>query len=299
MSTNPEKLADLYTEYKPLLFTLAYRMLGSVSDAEDIVQDTFMQVQHRVSLEQVKHIKAYLCKITTHRCLDKLRSAQKQRESYIGPWLPEPLIADQLSPDPAQQYEQNETISFAMLTLIETLTPVERAVFILREAFDMPYEDIAEMLEKKPDSIRKILSRLRPKLKGIQPMPSPQEADPLIQQFLYAAQTGDMEGMLSLLAEDARLYSDGGGKVSAATKPIVSRENILRFLAGLGQKQMQQPEVYRAIPAIVNDSIGLIILESGQVSSVFAFQATNMAIQTIYIVRNPDKLTHLSGRSWF
>lgn len=285
----------MYQQYKPLLFSLAYRMLGTVSDAEDIVQDVFLHAQQPGRLEQVEQVKAYLCKMTTNRCLDTLKSAQKKREVYTGPWLPEPLLVSEH--DPLNQFIHDETISYAMLTLLENLTPVERAVFILREAFELPYDLIAEVTGKSPQHCRKILSRLRPKLSQASNDKSGaisrEKAEALIEQFLYAARTGDLEGMIQMLSHEAVLVSDGGGKVSAAQHPITTPQRIAGFLAAIAEKTLQQPDRFCIASHSINGSMGLLIMEDDAVSNVFSFSFQHDKIAAIYIVRNPDKLTHL------
>lgn len=284
---------QLYEQYRPLLFSLAYRMLGTVSDAEDIVQDVFLHAQQPGRLDQVEHVKAYLCKMTTNRCLDVLTAARTKREVYTGPWLPEPLLVSEQ--DPLDQYVCDETISYAILILLEKLTPVERAVFILREAFELPYDSIADVIGKSPQHCRKILSRLRPKLSQEHPMKTahPEKAEALIGQFLTAARTGDMDGMVRMLGREAVLYSDGGGKVSAALHPIESPQRIAAFLAALTNKTLQEPDRYRIVPHRINGTVGLLIEEDGAVSSVFSFSFHSEKITAVYIVRNPDKLAHL------
>lgn len=291
---DPARFNQLYQQYKPLLFSIAYRMLGTVSDAEDIVQDVFLHAQLPGRLDNVEHVKSYLCKMTTNRCLDVLKAAHTKREVYTGTWLPEPLLVSEQ--DPLHEYVHDETISFAILTLLDKLTPVERAVFILREAFELPYETIADTVGKSPQYCRKILSRLRPKLlqrNSSKTAASPEEAETILRHFLHAAKTGDMDGMIRLLGNEAVLYSDGGGKVSAALRPITSPQRIAAFLSALTKKALQQPSRYQIIPQRINGSAGLLIMEDGAVSNVFSFSFQRQQISAVYIVRNPDKLAHL------
>ncbi|HEY9898759.1 MAG TPA: RNA polymerase sigma-70 factor [Pantanalinema sp.] len=282
-----------YTRYKPMMFSLAYRMLGQVTDAEDIVHDVFAQL-YRETPSDVRQPKAYLCKITTNRCLDLLKSARKQREAYVGPWLPEPLLTE--AEDPALHVLKDEGVSYALLALMESLAPVERAVFILRVAFEFDYAFIGDLVQKSEDNCRKILSRVKKKLAGQHPAAppaSPAADDALIRQFLHASRTGDMAQILHLLAEDATLYSDGGGKNRSAIRPIISRGYVARFLAWIASQYTGEGAIsLRSIH--VNGQQGLLVLENGHPQTVFAFDVQAGQVRSIFVVRNPDKLRHLS-----
>ncbi|MFC4077767.1 RNA polymerase sigma-70 factor [Salinithrix halophila] len=286
-------LEQLYEDYQSLLFHLAYRMLGSVSDAEDIVQDVFLTL-HQQDVHKIHHVKAYLIKTTTNRCLNVLGSARRKREEYIGPWLPEPLIDPQ---EPAAITEQNESISYAFLVLMEKLSPMERAVFILREGLRFEYETIAEMLDKTAPNCRKIMSRAKQKLPEESPVISPQQkTTPLIEAFIDAANTGNFQSFIRMLVEDASLISDGGGKVRAALKPILGRLRILRFLEGVSQKGAFQGNF---LPISLNGEPSLLFIKEGQTTVAFCFAREPGAskVAHIYVVMNPDKLKKLQGVS--
>lgn len=317
VSVDREKL---YGEYRPLLFSLAYRMLGTVSDAEDVVQDVFLRLEEK-PLGDKEHMKAYLCKMTVNRCLDILKRLRLQRELYIGPWLPEPIAIE--ADDPAAAYLHGEGVSFAILLLLETLDPVERAVYILREAFAFDYKAIAEATGRSEAACRQTMTRLRPKIAAAQPpeglMPTA-DAEPLVLQFLHAARTGDLTGMLELLHPDASLRSDGGGKVSAAVRPIVGANAVSAFLGGLARKfagaadspgtpeLSQQPGIpyisqsaasgpaakFGLLP--MNDQPGLVFMVDGQPDTALLIESSAGRICAVYIVRNPDKLEQI-GRA--
>jgi RNA polymerase sigma-70 factor (ECF subfamily) len=315
-------MEQIYASYKSLLFSLAYRMLGSVMDAEDIVQETFLSL-NRVEPEHITNMKAYLCKMATNRCIDRLRSAQKQREVYIGPWLPEPLVTEfsygnggngEGSNDPVHVSMQNESLSTAYLLLLQQLSWVERAVFLLREVLQYDYDEIAGIVGKSSANCRQIFHRAKRSLGGQQPhlegegmtaspvdpaaataaiTPVPAHNDrahALANQFVQALAAGDMSTLLKVLSADAALYSDGGGKVTAAVHPILGAERITRFLAGLLGKL---PAGFSYKTAVVNGLPGIITYVDGNSSSVFSLHIEGDCITAIYIVVNPDKLMHI------
>jgi RNA polymerase sigma-70 factor, ECF subfamily len=293
MPIEPFDLKELYQTYRPLLFSLAYRMLGSVMDAEDMVQDTFAALG-KVSREGVGNIKAYLCKMLTNRCLDQLRSARQKREVYIGPWLPEPLVWNDEN-DPLAAVLSRDNLSLACLTLMERLTPIERAVFLLREVFDFEYAEIAGVVGKAESNCRKIFSRVKQKLAAELPEHTPDYArdQELLAGFVEGIATGNAEKVLRLLAADAVLYSDGGGKVQGALHPIRSRDHVLRFLQGIVRISAAAPPVLQF--ATVNGSPGLVAVQDGWVETVLAIDWRDGQAAGIYIVRNPEKLGHLQG----
>lgn len=297
------ELERLYADYKPLLFSLAYRLLGSVSDAEDMVQDTFVAARTAELARGGQHVdnwKAYLCRTVTNRCLDLLKSARRKRERYVGPWLPEPIVQSLGAAeggagggDPLEATLLGETVSYAFLVLLSRLTPVERAVFVLREAFDYSYREIAEMLGKTELGCRQTYSRVRRKIQaepgGGNPRPSA-ETESIVRRFLQAAATGDMQGLIGMLAEEATLVTDGGGKLRAALHPIVGRKRVAAFLAGVAAKMAAQTEV-RAVT--VNGAAGLLIVApDGPTVTAFEPDPDGRCLR-IYMVRNPDKLTTL------
>ncbi|MFS0870750.1 RNA polymerase sigma-70 factor [Paenibacillus xylanilyticus] len=296
-----------YSMYRPLLFSIAYRMLGSVTNAEDLVQDTFVTLQQKAMDEEeenIRDLKAYLCKIVTNRCLDYLKSAKAKREVYIGPWLPEPLLQEYtMTPastgaegmDPLHTIELEDTVSYAFLVILERLTPVERAVFILREAFVFEYDVIADFLDKKESACRKMFSRLKRKIENESEMEwvANVKSEQLALRFLHAATTGEMEDLLQLLSEDVTLYSDGGGKITAAVKPIISNQRVLAFIEGLIAKG-DGLESVRIVK--VNGQPGLLIKVSIEASpTIVSLAFKNGRVQEIYVMRNPDKLRHVKS----
>ena len=287
----------LFTEHRPLLFGIAYRMLGRVVEAEDAVQETFLRWQKQ-NPAAVQTPKAWLIATLTRLCIDQLRSVQRQREDYVGIWLPEPFLNDDhtpSAPSPADTAALGDSLGMAFMLLLEKLTPLDRAVFLLREAFDRDYSEIASIVGKSEAACRQIVSRARTQL-ALTPRPSDAVADvartePLVARFTEACRTGNLNELLALLTEDAVLYTDGGGKVKSRLKPIVSALYASRFLAGIS------PHVFREAisrPTVVNGHPGMIQRRPNGVLTVnaFAFDATGTHIRAIYIVSNPEKLTH-------
>jgi RNA polymerase sigma-70 factor (ECF subfamily) len=285
---------ELYLTYKPLLFSLAYRMLGTVADAEDMVQDTFLSLE-KIPQENIRNVKAYLCKILTNRCLDFLKSARRQREVYVGPWLPEPLVFREDENGPMEQVINQDRLSIAYVTLMETLSPPERAVFILREVLDFSYREIAEIVGKEEAACRKVFSRVKNKLERDLPEQTvPYERHKqLLGAFLQAIHREDTTSLLELLSADAVLYSDGGGKVPAAIHPILSRERVIAFLLGIAKKA---PADLHMEIANVNGEPGAILYAGKAVDSVLSLRFGGERIEEIYIVRNPDKLQRITYR---
>ncbi|MCD9020867.1 RNA polymerase sigma-70 factor [Cohnella silvisoli] len=285
----------LYQAYKPLLFSLAYRMLGSVMDAEDIVQEAFLYWSE-VEPQQVENEKAYLCKIVTNRCVDRLRSASKQREVYVGPWLPEPLMTDILDRgSPSSVYLHKESLSTAYLLLLQQLTWVERAVFVLREVLQYEYDEISEIVGKSSTNCRQIFHRAKRAVSGLSDSveaerPKSESLMLRVEQFVQALASGNAGQLVSLLKADATLYSDGGGKVTAAIRPILGAERISLFLFGLMSK-MPEDFSYRIVS--VNDQPAIVSYFGTQPNNVITFQIEDGLITDIYIVINPDKLLHL------
>jgi RNA polymerase sigma-70 factor, ECF subfamily len=289
------EIVQLYTLYKPLLLSISYRMLGSLSEAEDIVHEIFTDIQE-VEIKKISNLKAYLCKMVTNRSIDYLKSAKKNREVYMGPWLPEPLIIEDKN-DPLTSVLQHDQLSYALLSLMEQLNPIERAVFVLREAFDYKFEEIASFVGKEESNCRKVLSRVRKKLHlngDFQSVKKEQteEVSNLIHQFIYASNTGNSDELIRLLCEDAVLYTDGGGKVTAAINPIVTSRRIVQFILGLLKKYSKDPSLKVQMKNI-NGQSGIIIESDVEPSSVVCFDIDNNQVQQIFIIRNPDKLKHL------
>jgi RNA polymerase sigma-70 factor (ECF subfamily) len=292
-----DEVRALYREHRPLLFSLAYRMLGIVSDAEDVVQDVFSHLND-VNLSSIANKKAYLCKMITNRCLDVLKSARKKRETYVGHWLPEPLPCDlrEGGEDPQQSMVHREMVSYAVLALLQQLNPVERAVFFLREAFAFDYGEIASMLNKTAANCRKIHSRAKAKIAMEQSrrLHEPENTDAVVTAFLKAARSGEVEPFARLLAEDAVLYSDGGGRVPAAIRPIETRERILRFLFGLVRKAEEMALSLEMRPIRINGETGVIIRNQEEIFGIMAFQLRGGRAASVFLLRNPEKLKPLS-----
>ncbi|WP_442601438.1 RNA polymerase sigma factor SigJ [Paenibacillus sp. KN14-4R] len=278
-------MIELYEQHKGLLFRLAYQLTGSVSDAEDAVQDVFVKL-HSVDPEKLTEPKAFLCKMVTNHCLDQLKSAKRRREQYVGPWLPEPLSFD-------ESYDTvvlDDTLSYAMLVLLERLTPAERIVFVLREALSFDYPAIAELTGKSEMNCRKLMSRARRKMGVSEGDLEHSEAveQEWMHQFLAALSKGRADTVMSLLAEDAVLLSDGGGKVFAAIRPIQTREVVAKFLLGLMRKEANKNASFELVTC--HNETRVMIRFDGSITSVVHFFLKNGLLQNIYIVSNPDKL---------
>ncbi len=276
-----------FEQYRPLLFSIAYRMLGSVADAEDIVQEAYLRWRE-VPEAEVRSPKSYLSAVVTRLSIDRLRSARAQREEYVGPWLPEPLLSE-AAEDAGDMTGLDESLSMAFLVVLESLNPVERAVFLLREVFDYDYEEISRIVGKSEDNCRQIAHRARQSVAARRPRfeRSPEEEERLTQQFLDACTSGDLEGLISLLSEDVTLWSDGGGKVAAAPYPIHGPERVARFLLGVLRTV---PPGFSARPARVNGAPGVVGYVDGHPTSVVALDAAGGRLHSIRIVVNPDKL---------
>ncbi|MBB6671206.1 RNA polymerase sigma-70 factor [Cohnella nanjingensis] len=287
---------QVYDAYKPLLFSLAYRMLGSVMDAEDISHEAFIAL-NASDPAAIRNVKAYLCRIVTNRCLDTLKSARHRREVYVGPWLPEPLLTEK--DGPYQALARHESLSTAYLLLLQQLSAVERAVFLLREALGYEYDEIAEIVGKSAANCRQIFHRARRGLAEHRPSSEESGASAstmndqlarLIGQFVQALSTGDTGLLLSTLSADAAAYSDGGGKVHAALRPILGRDRVAIFIAGVYAKQ-SAGSTYRQ--AVVGGEPGIVTYADGKPVTVLTFRAEQGRIADIYIVINPEKLTRV------
>ncbi|NJL41818.1 MAG: RNA polymerase sigma-70 factor [Leptolyngbyaceae cyanobacterium SM1_4_3] len=281
---------DEFNQYRPLLFAIAYRMLGTVTDAEDMVQETFLRWQ-RTESETVKSAKTYLTTIMTRLCIDYLRSARVQREQYIGTWLPEPMLT-QISSAPADLLELADSLSIAFLTVLERLSPLERAVFLLRDVFEYDYDEISQMVGKSPTNCRQILRRAKQHLTAERPRfpASPQQQEQITAQFLEASTQGNLPDLLLLLAQDVTYCSDGGGQVLAALKPLHGNRKVARFLWAIHQKWLRHATLRLAE---INGQPGIIYVMDGTVYSAIAFELVDGRIQSIYNVRNPDKLKQI------
>ncbi|GGD97276.1 RNA polymerase sigma factor SigJ [Paenibacillus nasutitermitis] len=285
-------LETLYKAYKTPLFSLAYRMLGSVMDAEDIVQEAFLSYDQLPNANAIQNERAYLYKIVTNRCLDLLRSSAKKREMYVGPWLPEPLIEQgALETDPSDAYLQRESISTAYLLLLQQLNAVERAVFLLREIFHYSYDEIAEMIGKNSANCRQIFHRARNSIHfEPDPTPSISVAEEKVKEFVNSLMQGNTNKLLELISENVVFYSDGGGNVRAAQIPIIGIDQVIKLHQSL-LKMYEGNFSYTFLP--VNGSPGIRINIRDGIRHVYSFAFKNNQIQTIYSVANPDKLRHL------
>lgn len=279
------------------LFGLAYRMLGSVSEAEDVLQDAWLR-WHAVDPATVERPGGFLVSLVTRLCLDNLKAARNRLTDYIGPWLPEPLVREVGAagePDPAALHEQADDLSIAFLLLLERLTPAERAVFVLRESFDFSYREIAGILGKTEAACRQIERRARQRLEpdraSTVPAP-PAEHERLLQGFMNAIRSGDLQGLVTLLAEDAVLTSDGGGKANAARKPLFGADLIARFLVNLTRLAAGGTWEIRLVE--VNGRLGALNVFNGKLLSVVSLHVENGRIQRLYFVLNPDKLPELA-----
>ncbi len=281
---------EVFTVYRPVLVGLAYRMLGAVMDAEDIVQEAFLRWRQTAG-ETVETPRAYLTTIVTRLCIDHLRSARVRREQYIGPWLPEPLVGAQ--PEESPEPELADSLSLAFLVLLETLTPTERAVFLLHEVFGYAYAEIAPIVGKSDAACRQIGARARRHVDERRPRfdASPGEQERLLQRFLRTCATGDMDALIALLADDATVWTDGGGKVSAALHPIHGASNAARFLLGI---LVKAPPTMTTRFATVNGRAGVLVEIDGHVSHVLTVDSADGRITAVRIVANPEKLQRLT-----
>ena len=284
----PDVTAD---ELRPLLFSLAYRMVGGVGDAEDLVQEAYVRF-HRAP-ERVESPKAFLTTVVTRLAIDHLRSARVRRESYVGPWLPEPLVRDS-APGPAERVEQDETLSLAFLVLLERLSPVERAVYVLHELFGYGHGEIGEVVGKSSANCRQILARARRHVEQGRPRfePSRREREALLARFLDAARAGNVEALVELLAADAVSYADGGGRVRATPLPIYGAAKVARLWASVAGPD--RGEGYAVRFADVNGQPGVVVAdERGQVAGVLTLAIADGLVQSVWAVVNPDKLGHV------
>jgi RNA polymerase sigma-70 factor, ECF subfamily len=286
---------ETFNQYRPLLFSIAYRMLGTVTDAEDMVQETFLRWQ-QVTKETVKSARTYLSTITTRLCIDHLRSARVQREQYVGSWLPEPILMPK-SDDPAEQVELADSLSIAFLVMLERLSPIERAVFLLREVFEYEYDEIAQMVGKSSANCRQILRRSRQHIASQRPRfsVSQQQQEHITEQFLEASTQGNLQGLLTLLAEDVTYWSDGGGQVAAALKPLHGAMKVARFVLAIHRKWLSTA-VFHIVQ--VNGNPGIFTVVDFNVHSVTTFDIVDGHIQSVYTVRNPQKLKQICNQ-WY
>jgi len=290
---------DPVAELRPLLFSIAYRMLGSATDAEDIVQEAFLRFHRETTAgTQVESPKSYLSAVTTRLCIDHLRSARVRRESYVGTWLPEPLLTDEEDESEAERHaETADSLSMGFLVLLESLTPVERAVFLLREVFEYDYGEIASIVGKSEENCRQIAVRARRQVQAGRPRfeASKAERDELARRFVAAAAEGDVEDLVSMLAADVVAYADGGGKGFAFPKPVHGRDKVARLLQA-GAAQGRKLGVVEVRLAEINGQPGALFLDEDDVAiAAVSLDIVDGQVQTMHAVSNPEKLEHLSS----
>jgi RNA polymerase sigma-70 factor (TIGR02957 family) len=280
-------MTDPFVAHRSLLFTVAYEMLGVAADAEDVVQETWLRWAglDDDARADVRDPRAYLVRIVTRQALNRLRTVARQREEYVGPWLPEPLLT---GPDVADDVELAESVSIAMLTVLETLGPAERAVFVLREVFDVPYGEIAEAVGKSPAAVRQIAQRARRHVAARRPrvQVSRSEQEAVVERFLAALQTGDVQGLMDVLAPDVLLVSDGGGIAPAVKRPVEGHQKVATLLSAFARLV---PDA-RLATLPLNGAVGAWIDADGELSSAVTFEVEAGRITRIFVIRNPDKL---------
>ena len=281
-------------DLRPLLFSIAYRMLGTVADAEDIVQEAFLRLQRTTSDgKEVRSPRAFLTTVTTRLAIDQLRSARVKRESYVGPWLPEPVLTAG-EPGPAEVTEMADSLSMSFLVLLETLSPVERAVFLLREVFDYGYDEIAEIVDKSEANCRQIFARARKRIDEGKPRfdADREKQRELTRGFIAAAQDGEMDQLVELLAADVIFYGDGGGKARGLPRPIYGRDRVVRMFAGFHRDYARLG--VRITPTSLNGQPGTLNFDAdGRLINVFVLDISDGVIHTVRSIINPDKLGHL------
>ncbi|RBQ18769.1 RNA polymerase subunit sigma-24 [Spongiactinospora rosea] len=283
-----DSATEVFVAHRNLLFTVAYEMLGSAADAEDVLQETWLRWVD-VDQDSVREKRAYLVRIVTRQALDRLRVLGRRRESYVGPWLPEPLLT---TPDVAEDVELAESVSMAMLLVLETLQPTERAVFVLREVFDLDYDEIAEAVGRSPSAVRQLAYRARSHVAARRPRgtTSPAETRAALLAFQRALETGDLQSLLDILAPDVVALSDGGGVRHALPRPVVGIDKVARLLTVGWWKH----DVERTVELVqINGGPGLLVRVDGEIDGVLAVRLENGYVTGAYHVRNPEKLSHV------
>ncbi|MFE1023152.1 RNA polymerase sigma-70 factor [Streptomyces sp. NPDC058818] len=280
---------ETFVAHRNLLFTVAYEMLGSAADAEDVLQETWLRWAG-VDLDTVRERRAYLVRITTRQALNRLRTLGRRKESYVGSWLPEPLLT---TPDVADDVELADSVSMAMMLVLETLTPTERVVFVLREVFDLGYDEIAEAVEKSPAAVRQVAHRARAHVAARRPrgVVSRTESRDALAAFQRAVETGDLQGLLDILAPDVVLLGDGGGIKQAVLRPVRGAEKVARLMLG---GLVKQSAAVSLAPVQVNGYPALVVHLDGELDTVMAVRFDDGRITGLYAVRNPEKLSHMS-----
>jgi RNA polymerase sigma-70 factor (TIGR02957 family) len=297
LGSAPEAV-QAFEEQRPRLFAIAYRLLGSASEAEDAVQDTFLR-WHAADLEAVRSPAGWLAKVLTNLCLTRLTSARARRETYPGPWLPEPVLTAQSALGPLDRAEQRESVSLAFLLLLDRLTPPQRAVFVLREAFDYSYREIAEILDFTETNCQQLYRRARLQLAKDRPrLPQPSEASReqghrIAEEFLVAARTGDLAALERLLAADVVAWADGGGKAVAARRPVHGAPRVARYLAGWMSRDVPG---LRVVVAEVNGQPGILGVVGQELLVAVLLSVDGGRVTAVHAVANPDKLAFLAGQ---
>ena len=292
MSSNKPHEGDPIAPYRGRLLGLAYRMLGSRSDAEDVVQDAYLRF---AGAREVQNPEAFLVTVVTRLCLDRLRSAKAQREIYVGPWLPEPVVdAEGLSPDAATEFADD--LSFALLLALDRLSPLERAAFLLHDVFDIQFAEVAQMIDRTEVACRQLATRARRAVREARPAPPapPDNHARLLSAFGEAVVSGDVSRLAGMLRDDAIALTDGGGRKTAALNPIKGADKIARFFVSLAAKNTDRN--VRIEPAVINGILGALIYIDGKVDHSVSMAIDGERIAAIYIVRNPDKLRHVPDR---
>lgn len=289
---------EAFVAHRNLLFTVAYEMLGSAADAEDVLQETWLRWV-KADLAEVRDHRAYLVRITTRQSLNRLRAMKRRKEAYVGAWLPEPLLT---APDVAQDVELAESVSMALMLVLETLSPTERAVFVLREVFDVGYEEIAAAVDKSPAAVRQIAHRARRHVDARRPreVVSASETRAALESFQRALETGNIQGLLDVLAPEVVLVSDGGGIKQAAPRPVTGADKVARFMAGgLGKVGAfgQGDSPVTVVPTVVNGSPALLVHMHGEIDGVMAVRVQDARITGLYYVRNPEKLSRVASET--
>ena len=291
--TSTETRSDVFSSTRPLLFSIAYRMLGSVTDAEDVVQESFLRWLEAPETE-VRAPRAYLATIVTRLAINQLQSARSQRETYVGPWLPEPLVTEH-APDPSEPIELAESLSMAFLLMLERLSPTERAVLLLHDVFDFDYEEIARIIDKSEVNCRQLLTRAKKHIGEPRARydADPAQADRLLNRFVEATRAGDIDGLVGLLSEDITFWADGGGKVpGAATRPIHGPESVARFVAQRARGGKDRGGRVRLTR--INGQPGFIVDVQGKPQAALILGIRDGRIHDIYAIANPDKLHALT-----
>ncbi|GAB2616443.1 RNA polymerase sigma-70 factor [Streptomyces capparidis] len=283
---------ETFVAHRNLLFTVAYEMLGSAADAEDVLQETWLRWVD-IDAERVRDHRAYLVRITTRLSLNRLRTMKRRKEAYVGSWLPEPLLT---APDVAEDVELAESVSMAMMLVLETLSPTERAVFVLRDVFDVGYDEIAAAVGKSPAAVHQIAHRARRHVEARRPRQavSPSTTRAALESFRRAFETGDLQGLLDVLAPDVVLVSDGGGVKKAAPRPITGAGKVARFIiAGMDRNRA----AVTGEPTVVNGNPALVFRVDGEIDGILAARVEDARITGLYFVRNPQKLTHVEAET--